>query len=83
MKLIDAIEEFLIYYSSVRGMSKNSTAAYKNDLLIFLNMPSIKGKNIEEDIKSFLNSIMLGDYIKIDEERFNVCDEHKTLIKSL
>ena len=48
MKLIDAIEEFLIYYSSVRGMSKNSTAAYKNDLLIFLNMPSIKGKNLED-----------------------------------
>ena len=53
---------------------------------IFINWPEqmgVKGKNIEEDIKSFLNSIMLGDYIKIDEERFNVCDEHKTLIKSL
>ena len=51
---------------------------------IFINWPKqmgIKGNNIEEDIKSFLNAVVLGNYIKIDEERFNICDDKHVLIK--
>ncbi len=51
---------------------------------IFINWPEqmgVKGKNIEEDIKSFLDAIVLGQYIKIDEERFNICDDKHVLKK--
>lgn len=51
---------------------------------IFINWPEqmgVKGKNIEEDIEAFLNTIILGDYIKIDEERFNICDDKHVLKK--
>ena len=41
----------------------------------------VKGENIEEDIKSFLNTIILDDYIKIDEERFNIFDDKHVLKK--
>lgn len=49
---------------------------------IFINWPEqmgVKGKNIEEDIEAFLNTIILVDYIKIDEERFNICDDKHVL----
>lgn len=52
--------------------------------IIFINWPEqmgVKGKNIEEDIEAFLNTIILGDYIKIDEERFNICDDKHVLKK--
>lgn len=51
---------------------------------IFINWPEqmgVKGENIEEDIEAFLNTIILGDYIKIDEERFNICDDKHLLKK--
>ena len=51
---------------------------------IFINWPDqmgIKGENIEEDIETFLNAIVLDDYIKIDEERFNICDDKHVLKK--
>jgi len=53
---------------------------------IFINWPQqmgVKGENIEEDIENFLNRIILGDYIKIDEERFNICDDKKILKRHL
>ena len=34
--LKNLVEEFLLYLSSVRGLSENSVVAYKNDLLKFL-----------------------------------------------
>lgn len=52
--------------------------------IIFINWPEqmgVKGENIEEDIEAFLNTIILGDYIKIDEERFNICDDKHVLKK--
>lgn len=55
-----------------------------NENNIFINWPEqmgVKGENIEEDIEAFLNTIILGDYIKIDEERFNICDD-KHLLKN-
>ena len=51
---------------------------------IFINWPDqmgVKGENIEEDIKSFLDAIVLGNYIEIDEERFNICDDKHVLKK--
>lgn len=51
---------------------------------IFINWPKqmgVKGENIEEDIEAFLNTINLGDYIKIDEERFNICNNKHILTK--
>ena len=39
----------------------------------------VKGEDIEEDIKSFLGAVVLGNYIKIDEEKFNVCDDKNVL----
>ena len=51
---------------------------------IFINWPEqmgVKGENIEDDIEAFLNAIILGDYIKIDEERFNICDDKHILKK--
>ena len=51
---------------------------------IFVNWPEqmgVKGENIEDDIEAFLNAIILGDYIKIDEERFNICDDKHILKK--
>ena len=51
---------------------------------IFINWPEqmgVKGENIEEDIKSFLDAVVLGNYIKIDEERFNICDDKHVLKK--
>ena len=51
---------------------------------IFINWPEqmgVKGENIEEDIRSFLDTIVLGNYIKIDEEKFNICDDKHLLKK--
>lgn len=51
---------------------------------IFINWPEqmgVKGENIEDDIENFLNAIILGEYIKIDEERFNICDDKHILKK--
>lgn len=51
---------------------------------IFINWPGqmgVKGENIEEDVESFLNTVILGDYIKIDEERFNICNDKHVLKK--
>lgn len=59
----------------ILGIDKNN---------IFINWPAemgVEGKNIEEDIKAFLDAIVLGDYIKIDEERFNVFDDKHVLKK--
>ena len=59
----------------ILGIDKNN---------IFINWPEqmgVKGKNIEEDIKSFLDAVALGNYIKIDEERFNICDGKYVLKK--
>ena len=39
----------------------------------------VKGENIEEDINSFLDAVVLGNYIKINEQRFNVCDDKNVL----
>lgn len=53
---------------------------------IFINWPSqmgVKGEDIEEDIKSFLDAVVLGNYIKIDEERFNICDDKYVLKKKI
>ena len=55
-----------------------------NENNIFINWPEqmgVKGINIEEDIESFLNILILGDYIKIDNERFNICDDKNILKK--
>jgi len=55
-----------------------------NENNIFINWPEqmgVKGINIEEDIESFLNTLILGDYIKIDNERFNICDDKNILKK--
>ena len=55
-----------------------------NENNIFINWPEqmgVKGENIEHDIEAFLNTIILGDYIKIDEERFNICDDKHVLKK--
>jgi hypothetical protein len=41
----------------------------------------VKGENIEDDIKSFLDAVVLGNYIKIDEDRFNICDYNNVLKK--
>lgn len=52
--------------------------------VIFINWPEqmgVKGENIEEDIEAFLNTIVLGDYVKVDEERFNICDDKHVLKK--
>lgn len=59
----------------ILGIDKNN---------IFINWPAemgVEGKNIEEDIKAFLDATVLGDYIKIDEERFNVFDDKHVLKK--
>ena len=48
----------------------------------FFNWPDqmgVKGENIEEDINSFLDAVVLGNYIKINEQRFNVCDDKNVL----
>lgn len=55
-----------------------------NENNIFINWPEqmgVKGENIEEDIKAFLNKVILGNYIKVDEERFNICDDKHLLKK--
>lgn len=55
-----------------------------NENNIFINWPDqmgVKGENIEEDIEAFLNAIILGDYIKVDEEKFNICDDKHILRK--
>lgn len=49
---------------------------------IFINYPKqmgVKGENIEDDVEAFLNTIILGDYIKIDEEKYNICDDKHIL----
>ena len=56
-----------------------------DDNNIFINFPremGVKGENIQNDIESFLNKVILDDYIKIDEEKFNICDD-KNLLKKL
>ena len=61
----------------ILGIDKNN---------IFINWPEqmgVKGENIEEDVEAFLNTIILGDYIKIDEERFNICDDKYVLKKKI
>lgn len=58
MTLDEAIDEFLIYCSSVRGYSKNTVSAYQSDLKRFQLM--LKNKKIEQievkDIATFLDS---------------------------
>lgn len=58
MKIDDAIEEFLVYCSSVRGYAKNTLSAYSGDLSRF--KIAIKKKSIEdlniEDVANFLDS---------------------------
>lgn len=39
----DAVSEFLLYLGAVKGMSENTVASYKNDLLQFVNMEQIGG----------------------------------------
>lgn len=56
-----------------------------NDNNIFINWPAqmgVKGENIEEDIESFLTTVLLKDYIKIDDERYNICDDKHILKKT-
>lgn len=53
-----------------------------NDGEILINWPmemGIKGENIEEDIESFLNTIVLDDYIKVNQEEFNIFDDKHVL----
>ena len=53
---------------------------------IFINWPDqmgVKGNNIEEDIESFLNAITLKDYIRLDENKYNICDERHILKKKM
>ena len=55
-----------------------------NENNIFINWPEqmgVKGENIKEDIKSFLSTVVLGNYIKIDEEKFNIYDDNYVLKK--
>lgn len=44
-KLADLVSEFLLYLSSVRGLSENTVTAYTNDLSQFQRMPSIEPKS--------------------------------------
>lgn len=56
-----------------------------NDNNIFINWPAqmgVKGENIEEDIESFLTTVALKDYIKIDDEKYNICDDKHILTKT-
>lgn len=51
---------------------------------IFINWPNemgVYGKDVKEDIKAYLDTIALGDYIQIDEEKYNVYDEAHVLKK--
>ena len=54
MKLSEAIEEFLLYIGSVKGLSENSLLAYKNDLshfLSFMGSEKLLGDITTEDIR--------------------------------
>lgn len=63
---------------------KKMLGVNEND--IFINYPEqvgVMGENIEDDIEAFLNAIFLGDYIKIDEEKYNVCDDKHILKRKI
>ena len=57
MTIDDAIEEFLVYCSSVRGYAKNTLEAYRRDLYRF--KAALKTEKVEdltiEDIANFLD----------------------------
>ena len=46
----EAIEEFLLYLASVRGLSAATVAGYRNDLTQFARMPAISGRSCIQDI---------------------------------
>lgn len=55
-----------------------------DDNNIFINWPEemgVSGKDLESDIRSFLDAVVLGDYIKVDEERFSICDDKHVFTK--
>ncbi len=69
-----------------RGMTADEIKQFlnidKNN--IFVNWPEemgVNGKDVKEDIKAYLDTISLGDYIKVDEEQYNVYDEAHILKK--
>ncbi len=41
----DAVEEFLLYLSSVRGLSENTVSSYRNDLQLFCKMEHINSSS--------------------------------------
>jgi len=55
-----------------------------SDNNIFINWPEqmgVEGINLESDIRSFLDAIILKDYIKIDEDKYCVCDDKHVFTK--
>lgn len=55
-----------------------------SDNTIFINWPlqmGVEGIDLESDIRSFLDAIILKDYIKIDEGKYCVCDDRHVFTK--
>lgn len=55
-----------------------------SDNTIFINWPlqmGVEGIDLESDIRSFLDAIILKDYIKIDEDKYCVCDDRHVFTK--
>lgn len=51
---------------------------------IFINWPDqmgVKGEDVEEDIRRFLDTISLGKYIEVNDERFDIVDNKEYILK--
>lgn len=71
-------------YGNTMSTKEIKTILNIDDNAIFINSPyqmGVNGENIKEDTKIFLDKINLSDYITIDEDKFNICDDKHVLKK--